>query len=106
MDDGVHHRVEGEVQLRRELLEALGVGEEHVQELVAEHRLDLRVGLAVAGHEVEVHEQPRPRLASDGEGGHLVGELDRGDLQDGPDREGVLVHDLLEDGLQILGRHA
>ena len=51
MDDGIDHRVEREVARRCQRALVLRVAEEDVQELVADHGLDVIVGGAVLFNE-------------------------------------------------------
>ena len=60
MDDGVDDRVDREMFGPRQRGEALGMPQQHVQELVADHGLHMRFGAAVLADERQVHEQPRP----------------------------------------------
>ena len=61
MDDRVDDRIDRQVLGRRQCGEALGMPQQHVQELVADDGLDVRLGAAVFADECQVHEQPRPR---------------------------------------------
>ena len=106
MDDGVDDRVDREMFGRRQRGEALGMPQQHVQELVADERLDMLLGAAVCADEGEVHQEPRMRLARDGERRHGVGELDAEDLQHGADGERVLVDQLPIQMAKVSGVHA
>ena len=64
------------------------------------------VGVAVFADESQVHEQPRPLLARDGERGHRVGELDVQHLQHGANGERVLVDEFPIDAVKLFGVHA
>ncbi len=97
VDDGVDHGVEGEVPCRREGTPRLRVAKHDVQELVADHGLDVLVRPAVEVEELEVHQEPRPVRASHGQSGHGRREDDIEDLQDGPDSEGILVDEFDDD---------
>ena len=91
---------------RRQRGEALGMPQQHVQELVADDGLDMRFGAAVLADERQVHEQPRPLLARDGQRRHGVGELHAQHLQHGADGERVLVDQLPVDVVKVPGVHA
>ena len=106
MDDGVDDRIDREMLGPRQRGEALGMPQQHVQELVADDGLDVLLGAAVFADEGEVHEEPRTRLARDGERRHRVGELHAEHLQHGADGERVLVDQLPVDVVKVAGVHA
>ena len=106
MDDGIDHRVERKVARRCQRALVLRVAEQDVQELVADHGLDVVVGGAVLFHERQIDEQPRPLLARDRHGRHALGELDLQDFQYGANGERVLVDELGEQRAEALRGHA
>ena len=106
MDDRVDHRVEREVTCRRQRPLQGRVPQQHVQELVAQHRLHVLRRAAVLLDELEVDQQPRPLLGRDRERRHGVRELDRQDLEHRADRERVLVDQLLQQAAHFEGVHA
>ena len=106
MDDGVDDRVDREMFGRRQRGEALGMPQQHVQELVADHGLHMRFGAAVLADERQVHEQARPLLAGDGQRRHGVGELHTEHLQHRADGERVLVDQFPVHVVKFSGGHA
>ena len=106
MDDGVDDGVDREMFGLRQRGEALGMPQQHVQELVADERLDVLLGAAVCADKGEVHQEPRTRLARDGQRRHGVGELHAEHLQHGADGERVLVDQLPVDIVKVPGVHA
>ncbi|PHY10068.1 MAG: hypothetical protein CK533_11525 [Acidobacterium sp.] len=106
MNDRVDHRIQRQVLRGRELGGALGVPQQHMQELVADHRLHLRLGAAVLADERQVHEQPRPLVAGHGQRRHRVGELGLQDLEHRADRQRVVVDQLPANSVKFTGCHA
>jgi hypothetical protein len=106
VDDRVDHRVEREVPRWRQLALERRVPEQDVQELMAQHGLDVLRRAAVFADEAEVDQQPGPLLVRHRERRHRVGELDRQDLEYRADRERVLVDQLLQQATHFEGIHA
>ncbi len=86
----------------RERRSLLGVAQEHVQELVADHRFHFCVRAAVPGHEFQVHLEARALFAGDGERRNAFGEAHVEDLERRADRERVLVDQLVEQAAESL----
>ena len=100
MDDGVDHGVQRQVLGQRERAGALGVAQQHVQELVADHGLHVGLGGAVLAQEVRVHQQPGSIATAHRECRHLRGEHDIEDLQQRAAGEGILVDELGHEGAE------
>ena len=98
--------IEGDVARRGQGTLVLRVTEENVEELVAEHSLDVIVAKAVFLDEGQIDEEPGPLLARHRHGRNAFGELDRGDLQDRANSEWVLIDEFAQNHAEALRVHA
>jgi hypothetical protein len=109
VDDGVDHGVEGEMPRRSEWAPGLRMAKHDMQELMADHGLDVLVRPAVFVEEPEIYKKPRAVHASHGQRGHGRREDDVEDLQYRADGEGVLIDELYDEISEPIfgdGRHA
>ena len=83
----VDHRVEGDVVGGGDAGKEPGVAEENVVELVHHEHEEVGVGAAVLLDEPGVDAEDGPAFAGDAGGGHVLGDLDAEELEEGA--EGV-----------------
>ena len=103
VDDGVDDRVECQVARAGERLLFLGVAQQHMEEFVAQQRLDMVLGGAVRRDKAGIDQQARPRLAGHRGRRHRGAQLRGRNAQQRANRERVLVDQFMHDPLQAGG---
>jgi len=105
MNDGVYHRIKGQMSGRRDRLPSFGMAQQHMQEFVHDHRLGLRLGMGMAPQKAQIDQHAWLRLTGDGQRRNRVCVFDLQDLQCSPDGKRVLIDQFLQQRFKVCSLH-